>query len=281
MEAARKECMNMTTNARWPSAVRWSIGRAVVRLLVVVGAVVFLNDALQPGRGEGNEPPVQSKDPGTRPEKPVERIAGFQEALKAVIDGQAPRRDLRISLAYDGKKITKDGRHSVILHASGPGQIGGNAVVLTKAQQDELLSALRQFPWQEIPQTGVGDVTRIESATAGIIIRVGEWSKSYTVWVAEPQPSVFDAKGKPDVERVAGLAKKIKVLLEAAPKNKLAIKNLDQALAEVAAGKLADELMHVGFRYDRKINVPKKDPPKKKNPAAKEPAIPIIRRQNK
>src|SRR5262249_6305984 len=263
-----RSAMNMSPNRMWPSTVRWSIPRAVVGLLI---PMVFFNSAPQPGRGEAHEPPVQTKDPVTRPEKPVQPLAGFQDALKAVIDGKAPRRDLRISLAYDGKQVTKDGRHSVILHASGPGQIGGKAVALTKAQQDELLSTLRQFPWQEIPRTGVGDVTRIESATAGIIIRVGEWSKSYTVWVAEAQPSVFDAKGKPDVERVAGLAKKIKVLLEAAPKSKIAIKNLDQALAEVASGKLADELMHVGFRYDRKINVPKKDPPKK-NPAAKDEA---------
>jgi hypothetical protein len=260
----------MSSNEMGPSAVRWSISRAAVGSLMVVVAIVFSNHTLQLGRGEANQPPVQQRDPVKPPEKPEQRIARFQEALKAVIDGKVPRRDLRISLAYDGKKITKDGRHSVVLHASGPGQLAGQSVTLTKAQQDELLSTLQQFPWQEIPQLSVGDYTRIESASAGIIIRLGEWSKSYYVWVADPQPSLFDAKGKPGVDRVAGLAKKIKLLLEAAPKNKIAIKNLDQALAKVASGELANELVHVGFRFERKVNAPKKDRPRKINPAAKD-----------
>src|SRR5262249_7696741 len=50
----QKECMNMSTNGRWPSAVRWSRQRAVVGLLTVVSAILFSN-MLQSGRCEAND----------------------------------------------------------------------------------------------------------------------------------------------------------------------------------------------------------------------------------
>ena len=243
----------------WPLINRWGLaGLAVVLVLMfaVAGSGLLWWLLRTPAEelqgGPPNNPPAKKP-----PDVTVERIARFEQALADVAAGKIDRRELRVSFSFDGKGMTRDGKGSGSAHGNGPGQLGlDRPFTLTQPQQDELLQLLTEFPWQEIPQSSLGDVGKSHAAMVGVDVRLREWSKAFFLWVNEPQPSLFDARGKPEIDKVTRLTGQIRRLMEAAPRAENA-NDMDDALTRIADGKLPAEFLNVHLRYVWKIQAKK------------------------
>lgn len=238
--------------------IRLGIPAVAGALLVGVAGVLVLH-GLTGGEAPGDDPPPV--------QPPVERLARFRTDLADMAAGKRDRRELRITFSHDGKNVTGDGKGSGVVQGNGPGAFYfDHWFTLTKAQQDNLLQMLVDFPWHDVPSPLVGEVGKSESAYLSFRIRLGALSMDRTLSLDQAQPSLFDAKGKAGVTQFSHLGAKIRKLMQAAPRDKHApLKDIGDALARIAEGTLADEMLNfsIHYRWKRKANkavaIPEKD----------------------
>ena len=227
---------------------------AVAALLLLAAGTTFYLLRDRSGADSGDDPPPGGA-PSAQPESFEERVVRFRRDLDELAAGRIDARALSITLSYDGKDRTADGRGAGALFGSGPGfWQRDQRFTLTPAQKAELIAALQAFPWQEVSQAGVGDITSPNAAHMGITIRLREWSRSTMLYVNAPGPSLFQAKGDPKVEKVARLGALLHRLMTEAPRVAApAVTDLGDALGKVASGELPGELLSISCSYAWKI----------------------------
>ncbi|HKB38724.1 MAG TPA: hypothetical protein VKD72_19935 [Gemmataceae bacterium] len=227
---------------------------AAAALLLLAAATAFYLLRDRPGADSGDDPPPGGA-PSAQPESYEERVAQLRRDLDELAAGRIDARALSITLSYDGKDRTADGRGAGSLFGSGPGiWQRDQRFSLTREQKAELIAALQAFPWLEVSQAGVGDITTPNAAHMGITIRLREWSRNTMLYVNAPGPSLFQAKGDPKVEKVARLGALLHRLMTEAPRVAApAVTDLSDALAKVASGEVPGELLSISCSYAWKI----------------------------